>query len=97
MGMLPFKQVDVFNGRPFFGNPVAVVIGADRLDTAQMQRIAAWTNLSETTFLLKPAQAGADYRLRILTPSRARACRSAATTACRCASAPKRSRSAAKP
>jgi PhzF family phenazine biosynthesis protein len=68
MNTLPFKQVDVFTGRPFFGNPVAVVIGADRLETAEMQRIAAWTNLSETTFLLKPTQAGADYRLRIFTP-----------------------------
>lgn len=68
MTPLPFKQVDVFTGRPFFGNPVAVVIGADRLETAQMQRIAAWTNLSETTFLLRPTQASADYRLRIFTP-----------------------------
>jgi PhzF family phenazine biosynthesis protein len=68
MTRLPFKQVDVFTGKPFFGNPVAVVIGADGLETAQMQRIAAWTNLSETTFLLKPTQAGADYRLRIFTP-----------------------------
>jgi PhzF family phenazine biosynthesis protein len=68
MTRLPFKQVDVFTGKPFFGNPVAVVIGADSLETAQMQRIAAWTNLSETTFLLKPTQAEADYRLRIFTP-----------------------------
>jgi len=68
MTRLPFKQVDVFTGKPFFGNPVAVVIGADSLEAAQMQRIAAWTNLSETTFLLKPTQAGADYRLRIFTP-----------------------------
>jgi PhzF family phenazine biosynthesis protein len=45
-----------------------VVLGADSLETAQMQRIAAWTNLSETTFLLRPTQAGADYRLRIFTP-----------------------------
>jgi PhzF family phenazine biosynthesis protein len=68
MTRLPFKQVDVFTGKPFFGNPVAVVIGADSLETAQMQRIAAWTNLSETTFLLKPTRPGADYRLRIFTP-----------------------------
>jgi len=68
MGTLPFKQVDVFTGKPFFGNPVAVVIGADGLEAAQMQRIARWTNLSETTFLLKPTQVGADYRLRIFTP-----------------------------
>src|SRR5688500_1535431 len=63
---LRFKQVDVFTDRPFLGNPVAVVIGAEGLDAAQMQRIAAWTNLSETTFLLKSSKA--DYRLRIFTP-----------------------------
>lgn len=68
MSTLPFKQVDVFTARPFFGNPVAVVIGAEKLDTAAMQRIAAWTNLSETTFLLQPTQAGASYKLRIFTP-----------------------------
>jgi PhzF family phenazine biosynthesis protein len=63
---LRFKQVDVFTAKPFLGNPVAVVIGAEELDGAQMQRIAGWTNLSETTFLLKSAHA--DYRLRIFTP-----------------------------
>jgi PhzF family phenazine biosynthesis protein len=63
---LAFKQVDVFTDRPFLGNPVAVVIGAEGLDTEAMQRIACWTNLSETTFLLKSSTA--DYRLRIFTP-----------------------------
>jgi PhzF family phenazine biosynthesis protein len=64
--MLKFKQVDVFTDKPFLGNPVAVVIGGDALGTEDMQRIACWTNLSETTFLLKSASA--DYRLRIFTP-----------------------------
>jgi predicted PhzF superfamily epimerase YddE/YHI9 len=63
-----FKQVDVFTDKPFLGNPVAVVIGADGLDAPTMQRIACWTNLSETTFLLKSSTA--DYRLRIFTPRR---------------------------
>jgi len=63
---LKFKQVDVFTKIPFQGNPVAVVIGAQGLDTGAMQRIANWTNLSETTFLLNSAVA--DYRLRIFTP-----------------------------
>jgi PhzF family phenazine biosynthesis protein len=67
MADFPFKQVDVFTEKPFFGNPVAVVIGAEGLDTEEMQRIAHWTNLSETTFLLKAQAAGADYRLRIFT------------------------------
>jgi PhzF family phenazine biosynthesis protein len=66
--MLRFKQVDVFTRRPFLGNPVAVVIGAEALDTPAMQRIACWTNLSETTFLLPPSDPAADYRLRIFTP-----------------------------
>jgi PhzF family phenazine biosynthesis protein len=70
MKQLPFKQVDVFTSRPFYGNPVAVVIGAEGLDTAAMQRIAAWTNLSETTFLLPPTQPAASYKLRIFTPRR---------------------------
>jgi PhzF family phenazine biosynthesis protein len=70
MKQLAFKQVDVFTARPFYGNPVAVVIGAEGLDAAAMQRIAAWTNLSETTFLLPPTQPSASYKLRIFTPRR---------------------------
>lgn len=63
-----FSQVDVFTAEPFAGNPVAVIHDADHLSTEQMQRIANWTNLSETTFLLKPTELAADYRLRIFTP-----------------------------
>lgn len=70
MKQLAFKQVDVFTARPFYGNPVAVVIGAEDLAAEQMQRIAAWTNLSETTFLLPPTLPSASYKLRIFTPRR---------------------------
>jgi PhzF family phenazine biosynthesis protein len=63
-----FVQMDVFSSQLFNGNPLAVVIGADALDTDAMQRIARWTNLSETTFLLAPTQPHADYRVRIFTP-----------------------------
>ncbi|HRI96605.1 MAG TPA: PhzF family phenazine biosynthesis protein, partial [Nocardioides sp.] len=66
----PFSQVDVFGSRPLSGNPVAVVHDADDLDTEQMQLFAQWTNLSETTFLLRPTRDEADYRLRIFTPAR---------------------------
>ena len=66
MRILPFRQVDVFTSKPYYGNPVAVVVGADELETATMQRIASWTNLSETTFLLKSKVA--DYKVRIFTP-----------------------------
>jgi PhzF family phenazine biosynthesis protein len=64
----PFKQVDVFTSVPFLGNPVAVVLDAQGLSTEEMQRIARWTNLSETTFVLPPTSPQADYRLRIFTP-----------------------------
>jgi len=64
----PFQQVDVFSAIPFKGNPVAVVLEADRLSTDRMQAIANWTNLSETTFVCTPSVPQADYRLRIFTP-----------------------------
>ncbi len=66
----PFAQVDVFTTVPYRGNPVAVILDAEGLDTAAMQRIAHWTNLSETTFVLPPSTPGADYHVRIFTPSR---------------------------
>ena len=69
MNTYRFKQVDAFTSRPLFGNPVAVVLGADDLETEEMQRIANWTNLSETTFVLKPTISGPAYRLRIFTPT----------------------------
>lgn len=68
----PFKQIDVFSDRPGDGNPVAVVLQAEDLSDADMRRFATWMNLSETTFLLPPTEAGrangADYRLRIFSP-----------------------------
>lgn len=63
-----FKQVDVFTGVAYRGNPLAVVLDGQGLDEAAMRHFAKWTNLSETTFLLPPSQAGADYRVRIFTP-----------------------------
>jgi PhzF family phenazine biosynthesis protein len=69
MSTYRFKQVDAFTSRPLYGNPVAVVLGADDLEDEQMQRIANWTNLSETTFVLKPTIPGPAYRLRIFTPA----------------------------
>lgn len=64
----PFAQVDVFATGPFLGNPVAVVPDAADLDDERMRRLARWTNLSETTFVLPPTHPDADYRLRIFTP-----------------------------
>jgi PhzF family phenazine biosynthesis protein len=67
---VPFQQVDVFTAVPFKGNPVAVVLEGDAVPVEQMQAIARWTNLSETTFLCSPGDPGADYRLRIFTTAR---------------------------
>jgi len=63
-----FAQVDVFTQTAYAGNPVAVVLGADGLDSDQMLTLARWTNLSETTFVLPPTEPGADYQVRIFTP-----------------------------
>ena len=63
---LRYKQVDVFTSVPFKGNPVAIVFDADNLSTEEMQQVANWTNLSETTFIQTSTLA--DYKLRIFSP-----------------------------
>ena len=72
MRQRPFQQVDVFTATPLKGNPLAVVLDGEGLSDAQMQAFAAWTQLSETTFVLPPTPegraGGADYRVRIFTP-----------------------------
>ena len=65
---LPYEIVDVFTDRPFTGNPLAVVYGAEQLGTDQMQALAGEFNLSETVFVLPPTQPDATYRARIFTP-----------------------------
>jgi trans-2,3-dihydro-3-hydroxyanthranilate isomerase len=66
---LSYDIVDVFTDRPFAGNPLAVVFGAEAATAAQMQAIAREFNLSETVFVLPPTQPGATYRARIFTPA----------------------------
>jgi trans-2,3-dihydro-3-hydroxyanthranilate isomerase len=68
MSTLAYEIVDVFTDRPFAGNPLAVVFGAEGLATEQMQALALEFNLSETVFVLPPTQVGATYRARIFTP-----------------------------
>ncbi len=63
-----YAVVDVFTATPLMGNPLAVVVDAEGLTDADMQRLARWTNLSETSFLLPPSDPAADYRVRIFTP-----------------------------
>src|SRR4030095_13306295 len=67
MSTVAYEIVDVFTDRPFAGNPLAVVFGADGLAGDQMQALAREFNLSETVFVL-PSTSGATYRARIFTP-----------------------------
>lgn len=69
MSTLAYEIVDVFTDRPFAGNPLAVVFGAEGLATGQMQALASEFNLSETVFVLPATQLGATYRARIFTPA----------------------------
>jgi PhzF family phenazine biosynthesis protein len=62
-----FAQVDVFGVSAGSGNPVAVVLDGDGLDTARMQQLAAWLNVAETAFVLPATVPEADYRVRIFT------------------------------
>jgi PhzF family phenazine biosynthesis protein len=64
-----FIQCDVFTSMPTKGNGLAVVVDSQGLSDEEMQAFAAWTNLAETTFLLPPTTAEADYRVRIFTPA----------------------------
>lgn len=66
--MRAYCVVDVFTTLPMQGNPVAVVLDAEGLSAQDMQTMARWINLSETTFVLPASDKRADYRLRIFTP-----------------------------
>jgi trans-2,3-dihydro-3-hydroxyanthranilate isomerase len=68
MSTVAYEIVDVFTDRPFAGNPLAVVYGADDLAGDQMHTLAREFNLAETVFVLPPTAAGATYRARIFTP-----------------------------
>ena len=62
-----YITVDVFTDHAFGGNPLAVVLDAGGLSTAQMQAIAREFNYSETTFALPPRDPGNDAQVRIFT------------------------------
>ena len=59
----------MFSTTPYLGNPVAVVLDGTDLSDDEMQRLARWTTLSETTFVTPTTSPTADYRLRIFTPA----------------------------
>lgn len=63
-----YLQLDVFSERAGSGNALGVVVDAEGLDAAAMQAIARWLNLSETVFF-QPTDPGADYHVRIFTPT----------------------------
>jgi trans-2,3-dihydro-3-hydroxyanthranilate isomerase len=65
---LGFDIVDVFTDRPFAGNQLAVVHGADALTTEQCLTIAREFNFSETTFPASRVEDGIEYATRIFTP-----------------------------
>lgn len=66
---LKFHTLDVFTDKRFGGNPLAVVLDADGLDTDRMQTIAREFNLSETVFVLRPQNPMHSARVRIFTPA----------------------------
>lgn len=63
-----FVTLDVFTGRRFAGNPLAVVLDPEGLDDPALQAIAREFNLSETVFVFPPRMPGHRARLRIFTP-----------------------------
>jgi trans-2,3-dihydro-3-hydroxyanthranilate isomerase len=63
-----YVTVDVFTKQRFAGNPLAVVLDADGLSTAQMRAVASEFNYSETTFVLPPRDSRHTARVRIFTP-----------------------------
>ena len=66
---LTYEIWDVFTDRPFAGNPLAVVFGADALSTEQMQTLAREFNLSETIFVQAPRDPAHSARVRIFFPT----------------------------
>ncbi len=66
----PYVQADVFADRAGAGNPLAVVLAAEGLSDDDMQAIARWTRLPETTFVLPAVDGDSSYRLRMFSPRR---------------------------
>jgi trans-2,3-dihydro-3-hydroxyanthranilate isomerase len=66
----PIFLVDVFAQQRYAGNPLAVIVCAQPLAVARMQKIAAEMNFSETTFVAAQANAEGRYSTRIFTPVR---------------------------
>jgi trans-2,3-dihydro-3-hydroxyanthranilate isomerase len=63
-----YLTADVFTDQAFVGNPLAIVLDAADLSTAQMQLIAREFKYAETTFVLPPIDAEHTARVRIFSP-----------------------------
>lgn len=68
MKKVSIYQVDAFTGKPFAGNPAGVVPEAEGLVGEELQLIAREMNLSETAFVTRSQDAGADFDVRFFTP-----------------------------
>ena len=64
-----YQIYDVFTDRVLSGNPLAIVLDAEGLDTARMQAIAREFNLSQTAFVLEADNPAYSARVRIFTPA----------------------------
>jgi trans-2,3-dihydro-3-hydroxyanthranilate isomerase len=65
-----YFTLDVFTTQRFAGNPLAVVLDSDGLETPAMQSIAREFNLPETVFVYPAADPKHRARVRIFTPGR---------------------------
>jgi trans-2,3-dihydro-3-hydroxyanthranilate isomerase len=66
---MKYLTLDVFTSTTFGGNPLAVILDARGLDTAQMQAITREFNYSESAFILPPDDPAHTARVRIFTPA----------------------------
>jgi trans-2,3-dihydro-3-hydroxyanthranilate isomerase len=67
MPTLPFMQVDAFTKNALGGNPCAILLDTEDLDSKTMLAIAKEMNLSETAFVRQSARA--DFGMRFFTPA----------------------------
>ena len=70
MRKYPFFYMNSFSCVPGYGNPAAVVYGAENISETDMQKIAKINGLSETALKKKKKTSGYDYRIKFFTPEK---------------------------
>ena len=70
MRKYPFFYMNSFSCVPGYGNPAAVVYGAENISETDMQKIAKINGLSETAFIINEKTSGYDYRIKFFTPEK---------------------------